>query len=100
MTAGTQGVLLRYAGGGEVYALPTAEPHVWRVAGIEVHVEVVSDPWTGRPIGLEALTDLASAATHARHIAAETAGRARVAMERAPKRTSKSKRRVAAKGGR
>jgi hypothetical protein len=87
----TQGVLLRYAGGGEVYALPTAEPHVWRVAGVEVHVDLVAEhAETGKVIGLEALTDLASAAAHARRLAAETA----------PKHTGKSKRRVAAKGGR
>jgi hypothetical protein len=89
VSADTQGVLLRYAGG-EVYALPTAEPHVWRVAGIEVHVGIVASPWDGQVIGLETTVGLAESAERRR----------RMAAERAPKRTSKSKRRVAAKGSR
>jgi hypothetical protein len=86
----TQGVLLRYAGG-EVYALPTAEPHVWRVAGIEVHVGVVA-AHDAEVIGLETTAGLAESAERRRRMAAEVA----------PKATSKakSKRRVAARGSR
>ena len=98
MSAATQGVLLRYAGG-EVYALPTAEPHVWRVAGIDVHVGIVAEhAETGEVIGLETLADLASAATHARRLADESAERARVAAK--VTRTSKSKRRTSKRGSR
>lgn len=51
----TAGVLLRYAGG-EVYALPTANRHVWRVAGVEVCVDMVGEhAETGGVIGLETL---------------------------------------------
>jgi hypothetical protein len=86
----TQGVLLRYAGG-EVYALPTAEPHVWRVAGVEVHVGVVA-AHGAEVIGLETTAGLAESAERRRRMAAEVA----------PKATSKakSKRRVAARGSR
>jgi hypothetical protein len=86
----TQGVLLRYAGG-EVYALPTAEPHVWRVAGIEVHVGIVAThPVHNTVIGLETTAGLAESAERRRRMAAEVATNA----------TSKSKQRGAAKGGR
>ena len=90
MTADTQGVLLRYAGGGKVYALPTADRHVWRVAGIEVHVGIVATRNGAEVIGLEATAGLAESAERRRRMAAEPA----------TTRTSKSKRRVAAKGGR
>jgi hypothetical protein len=85
----TQGVLLRYAGGGEVYALPTAEPHVWRVAGVEVHVGVVA-AHDAEVIGLETTAGLAESAERRRRMAAEPATKA----------TSKSKRRVAERGSR
>ena len=86
----TQGVLLRYAGGGEVYALPTAEPHVWRVAGVEVHVGIVATNNGAEVIGLETTVGLAESAERRRRMAAEAA----------PTRTSKSKQRVAARGSR
>ena len=114
MTADTQGVLLRYHGG-EVYALPTAEPHVWRVAGIEVHVDVVAThPAKSREvIGLETFDSLASAAAFRRFATDATfrAGEVDAAIANAEevlakyerpraKRTGKSRRRAAAKGGR
>ena len=49
----TAGVLLHYHGG-EVYALPTADPHAWRVAGVEVHVDLVAThPVHNEVIGVE-----------------------------------------------
>ena len=57
-----QGVLLRYAGG-TVFALPTADRHVWRVAGVEVFVDVVaSHAETGKVSALETFDSLAGAA--------------------------------------
>jgi hypothetical protein len=116
----TQGVLLRYAGGGEVYALPTAEPHVWRVAGIEVHVDLVAThPVYNEVIGVEAFDTLAGAAKFQRfatgggcalrpgevdaaiaNAEAVLAKYERPKAKRTGKATSKSKRRVTAKGGR
>ena len=58
----TAGVLLHYHGG-SAYALPTADPHVWRVAGIEVHVDLVAThPVHNEVIGVEAFDTLAGAA--------------------------------------
>jgi hypothetical protein len=119
----TQGVLLHYHGG-EVYALPTADPHVWRVAGIEVHVDLVAThPVHSEVIGVEAFDTLAGAAKFQRFAtgggcalrpgevdAAIANAEAVLAKYERPKakRTGKakgkakgkSKRRVAAKGGR
>ena len=96
-----QGVLLRYAGG-TVYALPTADRHVWRVAGVEVHVDmVVSTHGTGEVMGAETPHSLAYAVEIRHRVAAEreriaakaaeAAEHARVAleMERTPKRPAK-----------
>lgn len=94
-----QGVLLRYAGG-KVYALPTADRHVWRVAGVEVHVDLVAEhTGTGEVIGLETADSLAGAA-HSLRMAREAAEHARVAleMERAPKRPAKRAGKAKAKG--
>lgn len=67
------GVLLRYAGG-EVYALPTADRHVWRVAGVEVCVDMVGEhAETGEVIGLETLDDLATAAVWRRYATGSSA---------------------------
>lgn len=88
------GVLLRYAGG-EVYALPTADRHVWRVAGVEVFADrVASVAATGEVIGLETDLSLAGAAKRRRIRAREDARAARVAleMECAPKRPTTAKR--------
>jgi hypothetical protein len=92
------GVLLHYHGG-EAYALPTADPHVWSVAGVEVHVDLVAThPVHNEVIGVEAFNSLADATVHARRIADEAAEHERVAleMERAQtqtqaKRTGKAK---------
>lgn len=100
MTAATQGVLLRYRGG-TVYALPTSDRHVWRVAGIEVHVDmVVSTHGTGDVMGAETPHSLADAAEIRHRVAAERERMAREAaeharvtleMERAPKRPARAK---------
>ena len=92
-----QGVLLRYAGGGTVYAVPE-ESHGFlalRVAGVRVAVTPMEPcpvwPTTG---GFETggtLTDLVAAGEHHRRMEREAAEHARVAleMERAPKRATK-----------
>lgn len=112
-----EAVLLRYCGG-EVYALPTADRHVWRVAGIDVFVDVVeTHAGTGEVCALETFGSLASAAKFQRFAtdAAFRAGtvdaaianaeavlakherpKAKRTQERAttPKRTGKPKRRA------
>lgn len=78
-------MLLHYHGG-SVYALPTADPHVWRVAGIEVCVGFVADRTDpGDVIWLETLAGLAESAERRRRGAAE-------ATQAAAKRTGKAKR--------
>lgn len=99
-----QGVLLRYAGGGTVYAVPE-EVHGFlalRVAGVRVAVTPL-EPCPVWPVvgGFETtgtLTDLVAAGEHHRRMAREAAEHARVAleMERAPtqakaKRTGKGR---------
>lgn len=98
-----QGVLLRYAGG-EVYALPTADRHVWRVAGVNVAVSPRT-PCPVRPTesGFETtgtLTDLVAAGEHHRRLEREAAEHARVTleMERAPKRPAKRTGKAKGKG--
>ena len=93
----TQGVLLRYAGG-TVYAVPE-EQHGFlalRVAGVRVMVTPMEPcpvwPTTGGFETAGTLTDLVAAEAYHRRMAREEA--ARVAAK--AKRTSKSKRRVAA----
>lgn len=93
----SQGVLLRYAGGGEVYAAPE-EAHGFlalRVAGVRVAVTPM-EPCPVWPVvgGFETtgtLTDLVAAGEHHRRMEREAAEHARVAleMERAPQRTPK-----------
>lgn len=70
-------VLLRYHGG-EVYALPTADRHVWSVAGVEVHVDLVaSHADHNTVIGMETLAGLGEAAERRRRVAREDAAKAK-----------------------
>lgn len=87
-------VLLRYHGG-EVYALPTADRHVWSVAGVEVHVALVaSHAETGEVTGAETPNTLATAAEHRLRLKREAARRAPA------KRASKTKAQSAPRRGR
>lgn len=87
-------VLLRYHGG-EVYALPTADRHVWSVAGVEVHVAmVVATHGTGEVMGVETPHRLATAAEHRLRLKREAARRAPA------KRASKTKAQSAPRRGR
>jgi len=101
-----QGVLLRYAGGGTVYAAPEARAGglTLRVAGVSVAVS----PLEPCPVllalgGFETegtLTDLVAAGEHHRRMAAEAAEHARVAleMERTPKRPAQRTGKAKGKG--
>jgi hypothetical protein len=103
MSVDTQGVLLRYAGG-EVYGLLNTVRGALlsvRVAGIDIipplhgpHAVMTCDD--GALLTSATLTQLIETAALMRRIADEAAEHERVAMER----TSKSKRRVAARGSR
>jgi len=108
------GVLLRYAGGGEVYGMLNTVPGALlsvRVAGVDIipplrgpHAVIAGDD--GALLTSATLSQLVEATPYARRMAREAAEHERVAleMERTPKRptkrTGKAKRRAAAKGGR
>ena len=94
----TTGVLLRYAGNGEVYAVPE-ESHGFlalRVAGVRVAVTPM-EPCPVWPVvgGFETggtLTDLVAAGAHHRRMAREAAARAATkAMQATAKRTGKGR---------
>ena len=98
----TAGVLLRYAGGGEVYGLLNTVPGALlsvRVAGVDIipplhGPHAVTSDDDGALLTSATLSQLVEATPHARRIADEAAEHERVAleMERAPKRSTKAKR--------
>jgi hypothetical protein len=85
----TAGVLLRYAGGGEVYGLLNTVPGALlsvRVAGVDIipplrgpHAITACDD--GALLTAATLTQLVEATPHARRIADEAAEHERVALE-------------------